>query len=388
MQNTYFIQYYDRNPWFKVDNKPIPLYSFNNGFSQSYKAIKNYGDFIWLESGSNIPIDKGNLVISLQNSCDGLDKIIQTAKDNPQLNIVLGGPYFYVKRNLQVPDNIKVIEQTNVEEYYGLEYNPNNWGLEIPSNLYNIGYNFSLISGHGCYWGNCTYCKWANKHNDFRVLRVNEVPIIEHEGPKIISLRTSAITTGMLQLFKTFPDRDDVYYSTYLRGDREVLSTLRSIIHQIKTNNIIISMGIEIPSNEMLSFINKGTTKETILDTLRILHYNGIHLHLSFMLGWDNLTQNIVDEAEQWIRDFTHYIDPSNVSALLYRLMVNKQRPIYKQISSPVEQRPDGAYECVLSPEQETLNNYLRTIYHKTFQNNLVDFYERKDDYSSWKRKW
>lgn len=388
MKDTYFIQYYDKDPWFILDGKTTPKFSFNNGFSQTYKILKNRGEFIWLESGDDIPIDRGNLFISLQYKEDGLDKIIQTAKDNPHLNITLGGPYFFVKRNIDVPDNITLLQQITMEEYLGVKFNPDNWGLELPPGFHNIGYNFSLIEGHGCYWGECTFCKWGNQRNNYKILPIKNVPIIDYEGPKIISLRSSSLTPKMMKLFTTFPARDDVFYNAYIRGDEQGYKNFLKILPKMKTNNVIISLGVEIPSNEMLKNIKKGTTKEMILKTLKLLNDYGLRIHLSFMLGWNNLSKDIVNEVKDWMYELDRSVDIKKISVLLYRLMIVKGRPIYDNPPGFIKERPDGMFECILDDNQWYMNESIRKLYHKFFNDRLVDFYNRKDDLTTLKRTW
>lgn len=388
MPDTHFIQYYDTDPWFLIDNEPVPHYSFNNGFSSIYKLIKNKGDFIWLKSGEDIPVNSGKVYISLQYKENGLEKIIKKANENPKMKIIIGGPYFYIKRNIQVPENIKIIEEKTLEDYFSFDFNQNNWGLELPKKFENIGYNFSLIYGRGCYWGECTYCKWGRQQKDFRILPIKSIPIIDHPGTKFISLRSSSLTENMVELFSSFPKRDDVFYNAYLRGDKNILLALKKVLPKMKTNNLIISMGIELPCNEILNQIQKGTTKEIMLDTIKILSDYGIRLHFSFMLGWNNLKWEYISEVKEWFSDLSKVINLNKVTALLYRLYIVEGRPIMTSSFTPLKHIKDNIYVYILDDEQYYINERLRKTYHSYFGERLVDLYNKTGDSSTLKRKW
>ena len=377
MNDTHFLQYYNQYPWITSPRGLMPKWSFSNGFSTAYKQLKNIGDFIWLKSGDEIPINSGNLYVSLQYKEDGLDKLIQKAIENPDMNITIGGPHFHTDLNRDFPSNITPVYDKSVEEHFNIKYSPDNWDLELPDGFDDIGYNFSLThTNMDCYWGKCKYCKWSLKL--YKELPVLKIPIIEYPSHKYIGLKSAAVPPNqMRKLLVDLPQRDDVSYNFYMRANETSLEMLQDTLPKMKTHNLLISIGVEFPSNMMLNYMNKGTTKEIIFEVIKLLsNYEDVRMHLSFMLGWGNLKWDYVYEAEEWLDNLNETVNLNKITMVLYRLFILKgTRIFYNTPTTSVKETKYGSYFCILNDEQQQMDNYLRTLYYKYFSSRILDYY-------------
>jgi len=378
----FFIQYYSENNWYYRKNMPLPKWHFRNGFSSSYKKIKNYGDFIWLQSGSEIPITSGEVYVSLSYEIDGLNQIKKCAAENPNIKFILGGPLFSFERNFKIESNNIKVYKKRVEDYFNIPYNPDNWGLELPKGFDNIGYDVSVINGVGCSWGKCTYCKWSefHKNKDYGVLKINRFPIVEYPGIKNIWIHSASLQLNKLkECFFKIPNRDDVNYCFYIRADETTYKELKAILPKIKCNpdKLFVAIGVELPDNHILNYIKKGTTKEIMLKTIKLLVDYGCQIHLTLIDKWNNLTEEIVNNVIDWFNKFQEIYDEDKTSAILYKLEIVEGREIFKNPPGPIafSREVNGLkiYNCVLDEQQVFLNDILRKKYKEIFKENLLE---------------
>lgn len=390
MKDVYFIQYYGKNPWYDT----FPKYHFRNGFSQTYKSLKNKGDFIWVNEKDEIPIDKGTLYISVW-FVEIIPSIIKKAKENPNLEIHIGGPAFSkYEGNIEHVKNLHVHSIITVEELFNLEYDKNAWGLDIPSGFDNIGYNVSIEAGVGCIWGKCNYCKRVGRSENYTSLTRTDIPIIDYDSNKYIWLNTSCINPDDLStIFLKLPYRDDLFIGTYIRGDNLMLKALQKNLPLMKTNtqHLTFSMGVEIPSNRMLKYINKGTTVKSLKNNLSLIASYGIHLNLTLMLGFNNFTWDDVKEIQDFFEDLKNTVDLSKIHVTLYKLMILKDRPIYKNPPGKLIKwnkwdshlKVPDIYKCNLQGEQKVINDTLRSYYKSLNFEIFNDGYDKYDDLRS-----
>jgi len=65
--------------------------------------------------------------------------------------------------------------------------------------------------------------------------------------------------------------------------------------------NLILGFGIEFPSNRMLRYIRKGSVTDEMLEFLRLCCSNRIRVNVNFILGWDDLIEDDIREAENFM---------------------------------------------------------------------------------------
>jgi hypothetical protein len=346
------------------------------------------GDFIWLEEGQEIPDITGTAYVSVSYK-NVFNSIVDKAIRNPNLKLVLGGPAFtkYFKPNVDI-SNLIIMRDKRVEELFDIEYNPDNWGLEIPPGFDNVGYDFSLVRGKGCWWGKCIFCKWADhlKSNDYGVLPYKEIPVIDYPGNKYIWLNSASMfPEDIIKVYSNLPNRTDVYYSSYIRGDEKTYEALEKALCEADdmAKQMVFALGVELPERRLLSYVKKGTTPEILLKTIKLLLDKGCLVNLNFILGWPELTWDNAYEISDWFSNLNGY---NNLTAILYRLMIIDDRPIYTMSDRPIalmsSMNGTLVYKYILNEEQIKINEFIRTSIHNCFGERLIDNYDSKNVYN------
>jgi hypothetical protein len=382
MKDVYFIQYFSKDPWLITNGTEIPSYHFHNGFSSAYYNLVNKGDFIWLESGQDLPIESGIVYVSLMYG-DNVKSLLDAAKNNPNLEIHVGGPLLSVndiKRDLSL---VNFITHPNimVEELFGLAYDPDAWHLELPGKFSNIGYNFGAIDGTGCPWAKCTFCKCQKSTFNYRELSrlTRKVPVIDSPGMKYIWVRSATMDPDFLKLM---PYREDVLYCNYFRGD-EV--NYRKLLNSDLHPGMLFSLGVEVPSPRMLKYVRKGSTVESLLKTIKLLRKHGCLIHINLMLGFNNMEWEDVDYIMEFFRNLSVDVKLSDITATIYHLLVIPGRVIFDDPPGPIElwvgyktclDLP-GVYRCRMDKKQKQINDTLYRFYHESGLKINSDVYQK-----------
>ena len=193
-----------------------------------------------------------------------------------------------------------------------------------------MGYSVTLLKNRGCWWGKCNYCC----RTDVPIYRedVDTIPIIDHPGHKYIWLYTCAITRRLMhKLYPTFPDRDDVTYTSYIKADEPSTEAYIDVLPKLKIDPKFLSfdVGIEFPGNNMLKYMNKGATTESFLRFIEMATKLGNRLHFNFILNWGILTELDVRQLTDFMKKLSDITDGSNISSDIYPLMLASDRALF-----------------------------------------------------------
>jgi radical SAM superfamily enzyme YgiQ (UPF0313 family) len=363
--NKLFVMFHKDSPkLFDINNR---FRLFQNGFSHTWNNCKKQGDMIWLKHGENPPVDKSRLFVSAWYKPDALEAE-RWARENPQLDVVVGGPLLThyeitIGKDLK---NFRQISRSDVEQ--GLDIDTSEWGLDILPGYENVGYSFGIVKGIGCYWGKCYYCKYHHKpvYREFET-----IPIIEYPGHKYIWLHTFSISPSMIKsIYSKLPNRPDVSYMTYMRADESILKALQYAFDRTKipTENLMFDLGIEVPSNRMLSWMKKGTTVEAYLKLIEFLGKCGCRLHFNLMTDWPQLTEEDVKEVGSFLTKLGYIEGHQTITANLYPLQVVYDRPFMKEFKGNLlkEDNPFwniDIFHPILTDRQKAINDSIRKMY-------------------------
>jgi radical SAM superfamily enzyme YgiQ (UPF0313 family) len=329
--------------------------------------------------------------------------IIKLAQENPKLNIHMGGPYFAhygFKRN-DIPNLIGYGQKT-VYELFDFPFNENDWHFKVPEGFDHlpINYTYPRQVGYGCRWGQCTFCKQNHAartyHYDIREL--NRIPIVDHPKDKYIWIHNSSpLPQEILATLLLLPDREDLYIGSYLRGDKKIYKSLKEGFSKTKydTSHLHISLGVEIPSDRLLRYIKKGTSRKWLAENIKLMDKNNVKIHMNLMGGFGNITKEDVDEIIKFWEDLkSEGVRLDKAHATLIRLVILHDRTMYKDPPGPLirfkewktykdlprtkDQTDDEirVYYCDLNDEALELNNIIYEYYknHAGF-GYFVDFY-------------
>ena len=168
-----------------------------------------------------------------------------------------------------------------------------------------------ILSSKGCFWRRCSFCE-EGSINMYSVASVNRVvDEIEHHyssghcyfqfidemiSPKRLRMLSNEILIRKLNVF---------FYAT-LRPSADFNEETLQLMHRAGFRYVI--WGVESCNQRVLKLINKGTTIETIHNTLKISKNAGIRNHIFMMVGFPTETPDELFETMQFIHKNREYI--------------------------------------------------------------------------------
>ncbi len=389
---NYYLQFYKRKESYLFDEENYFL-NLYNGLSHVWDFLD--GEIIWQDVSEKIPpITKGNIFVSCWFKNQVLT-LYKWAKENPDLFIYVCGPIIFhydliIGREL---DNFNTM-RGNAEDLL-FKGKTCKWNIEIPNVDVPIGYSVSLMKGFGCYWGKCNFCKIKGK---FTYRELNKIPIMEHPHHKYIWLHTWAMPPNLIKKYYiNFPDRNDVTYTTYIRGDKSTIEAYKNVLPKLKVDPKYLGfdVGIEFPSDRMLKYINKGTTTKDYLDFIKLTTENGSRLHFNLIVNWKNTNWSDVLNVEKWLNKLSKITKPNTITANLYPLIIVEGREIWNDYEETEIKWYDTIYrgscdwndiniwdvklgDPILSKEQKEKALKLRELYHDFPFKKLHDWLDKK----------
>lgn len=342
-----FVQFYELYPEYNSAK-------IRNSFSSLWNEIKNRGNIIWINVyNETFPKVEGDVYITCSFFHE-LDYVERWMKDRPDINFIVGGPAILSKHfNLDLPNFNPTFKQL----YEILDITPTTdlWGIELPKDIkedINIHYVYSLSFGNQCYWARCSFCRYEDQRG--LDLDVKEIPILRPNHNEVWLNQASLSPKNILNLFPTFSNES--IYAFYMRGAPETLSALSKVPI---SSNLKPMIGVEFPSDRMLSLMNKGTDANTMLNTILLFLKNGSNVVLTIIHGWPNLVKSDIDAVDYFLSKLEPYkkqisfvdnwlatLTPEGDSTVKY---ITKYDKIY--------------YRYKLNSEQEDLNNKVLDLY-------------------------
>lgn len=144
--------------------------------------------------------------------------------------------------------------------------------------LVNIKPFVTVYSGLGCNWGKCRFCNTANLFNFQYVSRpafeiADDFEKISQLNSQIsdVMLSSDSFTEKNLMeiAFHLRQKKSKIPYNIMLRGEKWVSEELGELLHESGCTDVFI--GAESLNNHILRILNKGLTKENIIDAIKNL---------------------------------------------------------------------------------------------------------------------
>lgn len=310
-------------------------YTLINGFSDTLDLVKTKGDVIWLDTTKyDVPLTRGRLYVSATYT-DQIYKSYLWAKENPGLDVIVGGPACGVNMELihDLPPNLTITTKS-VEDWFGVPDFSGKWKLEPPKldfkseDYYGVKLDinppirFTYKLEGSCYWGKCNFCT-ANCIDNIRVRKDLDFEFknVEYNGKKNVCFGTDALEP--FHIANTLPRKPKGFqYYSFIRGGRKELEYLKKIDPN-DYKDVIFFLGLEFPTDRMWNWMNKGYKTEVIHEFIELLKGQ---LMMSFIVGWDNLIEEDIDNLER----FMERLPEDNKSVIcLYDLFVSVGTPLY-----------------------------------------------------------
>ncbi|QHI73060.1 radical SAM protein [Aminipila terrae] len=204
-----------------------------------------------------------------------------------------------------------------------------------PSEAYSLIVQVTI----GCTHNKCTFCSMF-KDKEFRVRNVQEVledldmarkyyrhveKIFLADGDALC-LSTHKLLTILEHIKKVFPECKRV--GAYGTPQDVLIKSPEELIQLRKRGLGIIYIGAESGSQKVLESVNKGVTREQIIEAVKKIEAVGIKASVTFISGLagpENMEEHALETASM-----ISQMEPSYVGLLT--LMVEPAAPIYKEI--------------------------------------------------------
>lgn len=366
-----------------------------NGFSDTLDFCKSKGELVWMEhqglawastvkmlSGKTelekfeaVPAPTGDEIYISALYIQQLYQALVWAKRNPAKEFIVGGPI--VRGNLfrvlsELPKNLTLATET-VEECFQIPNFSQKWDLEPPPLSSEKPIVFSWTIDTRCSWGKCIYCNFSSAKPRVRENIDFGWRDFHWNGPKIIRLNTTTTTPHQIRTILPFlPRLPNTRYDLYLRWGQPELDAFQEIENSISDLSFRFLVGVEFPSNRMLSFMQKGITEKEIENWLAFMTGRNSWEALVFIiLGWPGLDLN-TDLIP--LKNFLRKI-PLSCKIALTRIFARPNTILAKFFEPEIAQILGPFYLGFvpkLSPEKAMLNRLFRELILET--PNTLDF--------------
>ena len=161
-----------------------------------------------------------------------------------------------------------------------------------------------------CTFGKCTFCRYNGPELSFSIMQIKKSvdeyqKLIENYGVKEIFDDSGVWYRGKdardfaNEIIKRGLHKKNCYFGFNTRFEYLDEDTIKLLS---KANFRFVLIGLESGSNETLSKLKKGYTRETVVKTLELMKKYGLHPHLTIMVGYYWETQEMLNETVEFVK--------------------------------------------------------------------------------------
>ena len=261
-----------------------------------------------------------------------------------------------------IPLNVTLTSKT-LQEHFSIPQT--DWKMSFPYNDKPLRYSFG--NGLLCYWQKCNFCvatvrdkTWVDPECDYKFLRNAPKGIVYLSNPSIPPVMLPKI----LPLLSQYPQS----FALHIRGGEKELKALKSVKF-CNWKKFHFLVGVEFPSDRMLTKMNKGVTLEELRNIIIFLQEKtptGLYLYLVY--GWPDLIKHDITEAGS----FFDIINKETV--LIYRPLT-----VFEDVGKIGEWITYKAYKPTLSKRADEANTmWLDMLKKWTPQDRYQETIERR----------
>ena len=262
----------------------MPDETFDNS-KTDIVMLSNHIDFVLLKLAKNLKINKDINDLNI----DG----IALRKNNKTLKLSF--------KKVENINNSELIDRDLIK-WKNYAYENGNF-LQTPGT-----YASSVI--RDCSFGKCTFCRYNGPELSFSIMNVkksvdeyerliNEYNVKEIFDDSGVWYRGKDARDFANEIIKRGLHKKGCYFGFNTRFeylDEETIELLG------KANFRFVLLGLESGSDYTLNKLKKGYTKETVLNTLKLLTKHGMHPHLTIMVGYYWETQEMLDQTVNFVK--------------------------------------------------------------------------------------
>ena len=263
----------------------MPDETFDNS-KTDIVMLSNHIDFVLLKIANSLKIDN-----NLDNlNVDGI--ALRKNEKTVQLSF----------KKIENINNSELIDRDLVK-WKNYAYENGNF-LQTPGT-----YASSVI--RDCSFGKCTFCRYNGPELSFSIMNIkksvdeyerliNDYKVKEIFDDSGVWYRGKDARDFANEIIKRGLHKKGCYFGFNTRFeylDEETITLLG------KANFRFVLLGLESGSDYTLNRLKKGYTRETVLNTLRLLTKHGMHPHLTIMVGYFWETQEMLNETVSFVKE-------------------------------------------------------------------------------------
>ncbi|MCX8022438.1 MAG: radical SAM protein [Syntrophorhabdaceae bacterium] len=219
------------------------------------------------------------------------------------------------------PGEIPLLNMVGVKPeraFYTPSFNNFPWDSYL-SPGYVVPYNTST----GCYWRRCRFCPEVAERTGYQQITKDEVredlsKLRGEINPALFHITDNAISPNML--LSLTKNRIDTPWYGFVRPTKELTDT--AFLEALKRSGcVMLKLGIESGSQDVLDMMNKGCDIKTISYVLKALHNAGIGTYVYLLFGTPWETEDKARETLDFVVEHERFIDFLNLA--IFNLPVN-----------------------------------------------------------------
>lgn len=306
-----FIQFYFSSCKYRgpTADRLGPVTTLHNGFSYVWDDANP----VWVDfHKADLPIYADEIYVSCVLAW-AIEKVVRWARQYPDIKFIVGGPAVWPgKPHLEyiqsLPKNIEY-RSGYAENIFSRPVDLKTWKLIPPENTADANILYSYHIKDECDWSRCKFCRNTAENHYLEKYEAREFDLAPlHDAPPgLVYLAADSIPPKDLYILREL-NYDNKYYRAWVRGTEPIYNELKKILPDLKSpEKLSILIGVEFPSNRMLQFMRKGTTVESLIRVINLITDYGSRVRLSFIIGWPNLIDDDLTEAEHFFRSLSNY---------------------------------------------------------------------------------
>jgi len=306
MEDTLFIQFFDELAEHNLKSgTDRNWYSLHNGFS----FVSDEANPVWVQIDKLSPYSRDVKLpyIAKKVYCsvffwNEINVVMEWALQYPEIQFIIGGPAVYpfgCTFNMQPPKNVTIMRDL-AETIFGREPSPKTWKINLPAFKKPLDIAYSFFISDNCYWGKCSFCRHQFYKGCVPKQRTYDLKTLENAPGGGVFLATDCLLPSDYYILEQL-NYDDKFYKVFIKaGNVENLKMKEVFPNITNPKKLKFIIGVEFPSNKILSNINKGCTKEQLVDLINFISSCGSLVVLSYIIGWRDLEESDIEEASEF----------------------------------------------------------------------------------------
>lgn len=274
---------------------------------------------VWMElkhgCWDNIP-DADEIYVTANGYMTAV-KMWEWAKRSPHQKFILGGPLVQMVTLCPIeklPDNL-ILNSQMAETLFDKTPDPMNFKIVVPPEA-NAQLFYLFPYKTNCEWGKCKFCiepkgeerKWSLK------------PL--SDAPKgFVCISGPNMTVQDILDFRDV-NTDGKVIRIALRAEERNLKALEELAKVQNPDHFTLAIGVEFPSDRMLTLMRKGVTLDQYIKFLNGVNDLGFRFGMSFIQDWGCLVPSDLEDAKRFFEGIKNVWSTKHTNLVVHTPMI------------------------------------------------------------------